>query len=484
MANRIVSQNIIPCNGKSERAASLWSLWWEAMLLLQPAFVHVRSFLWFAAVVAGLTVRTDLHGVTSIVRSLKLFPRCYDTLLKHFHGNAVRLDALAALWARTVPRLFPQPLRVNGRLVLVGDGIKVTKYGKKMPGVKLLHQQAEHKAEWIMGHSLQAVSLLVHAAGAFVAVPLAVRIHEGIVWSNRHKKTLLHKMLTLLSIADTGAPFYLVADAYYAAGTMIAGLREQGHHLVTRLKANAVAYLPYEHQGPRKRGRPRLYGEKIALTTLFDHASHIVEVASPVYGEKDITLRYAVRDLLWRPAGTLVRLVAVEHPQRGKCVLLCTDTTLDPIEIIRLYGLRFKIEHAFKQAVHVIGAFAYRFWMKAMTPLQRGDGDQYLHRKTQEYRDTVRRKLQAYHAFLQAGVIAQGMALYLAATTPNLVWGSFGSWLRTIRPGIAPSEFVVAEALRRTLPQFLLASADCHVFAKFITQRQDLQSAEMWSIAA
>lgn len=201
------------------------------------------------------------------------------------------------------------------------------------------------------------------------------------------------------------------------------------------------------------------------------------------YGEKDITLRYAIRDLLWRPAGTLVRLVAVEHPQRGRCVLLCTDTTLDPVEIIRLYGLRFKIEHAFKQALHVIGAFAYRFWMKVMMPLQRGDGNQYLHRKTQEYRDGVRRKLP-YHAFLQAGVIAQGLALYLSAIAPSLVWGSFGSWLRTIRPGITPSEFVVAEALRRTLPQFLLASADHHIFAKFITQRQDLQSVEMWSIAA
>jgi hypothetical protein len=27
------------------------------------------------------------------------------------------------------------------------------------------------------------------------------------------------------------------------------------------------------------------------------------QVASPVYGERDVTLRYRVCDLLWRPAG-------------------------------------------------------------------------------------------------------------------------------------------------------------------------------------
>jgi hypothetical protein len=33
-------------------------------------------------------------------------------------------------------------VQINGRLVLVGDGIKAPKRGKKMPAVKLLHQQS------------------------------------------------------------------------------------------------------------------------------------------------------------------------------------------------------------------------------------------------------------------------------------------------------------------------------------------------------
>jgi hypothetical protein len=49
---------------------------------------------------------------------------------------------------------------------------------------------------------------------------------------------------------------------------------------------------------------------------------------------------------------------------------MCTDTSLSAIEIIRLYGLRFKIEHGFKQATRQIGSFAYHFWMKDMIPLR------------------------------------------------------------------------------------------------------------------
>ena len=60
-------------------------------------------------------------------------------------------------------------------------------------------------------------------------------------------------------------------------------------------------------------------------------------------------------------------------------------------------GYRFKIELGFRQAVHILGTYAYHFWMLGMKPLRRGGGDQYLHRTTDEYRAAIRRKLRAYH---------------------------------------------------------------------------------------
>ncbi len=465
---------------------SLWMPWWNAIWRLRPAFSRLRTFLWFVTAVAGFTVRTELLGVTSLVRALKLEARFYNKLVDHFHSPAVKLDRLAALWTRTVLRLFPQPLRTNGRCIVIGDGIKVPKRGRKMPGVKLLHQQSESntKPEYIMGHSLQAVSLLVQAAASVFAVPLAIRIHEGVVWSNRDRRTLLDKMLTLLGIVAIAEPCYFVADAYYAARKIVTGLLKENNHLLTRVKSNAVAYTAHQQRGPRKRGRPKVYGRKVKLKSLLDDPTGRQQVNSPVYGERRVVIQYKVRDLLWRPAGQLVRFVAVIHPTRGSCLLMCTDTSLAAIEIIRLYGLRFKIEHTFKQAVRLIGSFSYHFWMSDMKPLRRRSGNQHLHRASPEYRDAVRRKLHAYHVFIQAAVVCQGLLQYLAVAFPQRVWDAFGSWLRTIRPGIPPSELVVANALRQSMPEFLLNSATANIFAKFVIERQDTDKIEAFRLAS
>ena len=241
---------------------------------------------------------------------------------------------------------------------------------------------------------------------------------------------------------------------------------------------------PYEQNGPRKRGRPRLYGDRIVLAALLRDDEHMQRIASPVYAERNVTIEYVSLDLLWKSNGTLLRFVAVKHPVRGSCILMCSDLTLSPADIIRIYGLRFKIEFSFKQAVHQIGTHAYHFWMKNMSPQKQGGGDQYLHRKSVEYREAVKRKIHAYHTFLQAGLIAQGTLQYLSTWVPELVWKSFGSWLRTIRPGIAPSEFVAATAMRQSLPEFLFTCDSDNTFTKFIRMRQNLEINGLFSMAS
>ena len=460
----------------------IWIEWWSWVEPLRAACSRSRSFLWLLVALAGISVRNDLLGVTSIVRALGLAGQCYDRLLDFFHTKAVDPDSLCRCWVKTVFARMPGVHRVNGRPVLLGDGIKIPKRGRKMPAVKLLHQVSDcnTKPEYIMGHSIQAVSVLVSAATTFFAVPLSARIHEGLVFSNRDKRTLPKKFLSLVETLGIAEPVYLVADAYYACRTMALGLVQSGSHLISRLRKTCVAFEPVPPpEGKRKRGRPRLYGCKIHLFTLFDKSDdRWTTAASPVYGEKDVQIRYLCLDLLWKPIRRLARFVLVEHPDRGRIVFLCTDLALNPIQIIRLYGLRFKIEVSFKQAIRTLGAYSYHFWMRSMDKIGSRSGDQYLHRKTDQYRDAIRRKLAAYHRFIQIALISQGVLQCIAATAPALVWSSFGSWLCTIRPGIPPSEMVVMIALRNSLPDFLLSSGPGHMLRKFLRDRLDLDRAE------
>jgi len=66
----------------------------------------------------------------------------------------------------------------------------------------------------------------------------------------------------------------------------------------------------------------------------------------------------------------------------------------------------------------------------------------------------------------------------LSAPVHRLVWHSFGSWIRTIRPGLAPSEGVTAISLRNTLPEFLADSAETSILMKFLRDRIDLDRTE------
>ena len=162
-----------------------------------------------------------------------------------------------------------------------------------------------------MGHSLQSVCILMNAASSVFAVPLASHIHEGFIWSNRDRRTLLDKMINLLRATDVQQAFYFVADAFYASGKMADGLIKRGNHLISRVKSTAVGFVSCPVPEKKKRGHPKLYGAKVLLKSLLADIDSMQVSPSVVYGETEGTLRYRMQDLLWRPTGRLVRFVAV-----------------------------------------------------------------------------------------------------------------------------------------------------------------------------
>jgi len=70
-------------------------------------------------------------------------------------------------------------------------------------------------------------------------------------------------------------------------------------------------------------------------------------------------------------------------------------------------------------------------------------------------------------------MIAQGMLQYLSMTCERLVWQHFGTWVRTIRRGVVPSEMIVSISLKNALPEFLHRGARALKFRKFILENID-----------
>ncbi len=466
----------------------LWINWFECVKELRGACSRQRTFVWMAIILAAMSVRTECMGVTSLIRSAFLQSIYYKRLLHHFHSNALNIETLCVMWFRLVMRIF-QPVSIDGFIVMIADGLKVAKEGRKMPAVKSLHQESANnsKPPYIMGHSFQTIAMLANGLrGQMFAVPILSRICEGIVWHSGKKKSLLDKLagMFLEILQPDSLKAVLLADAYYASRNIILPLLKKGHHLIARVKTTCVAFYPAPEEVTRRRGRPRIYGTKTHLRNLFKADHLFASAASPVYGEKNIIIKYRTISLLWRPVGRMIRFVLVKHPTRGNMILLCTSLSIDPLTVIRLYGLRFKIEVSFKQALHTIGAYAYHFWMMTMRPIKRGSGNQNLSSKSADYRQKVRRKMGAYHRYVQLGCIAQGLLQYLAISYWVQVWTSFGSWLRTMKTDMVPSEMVVAQALRTSLPDFLLNNVNNSDLKKFILDHADYDRLPGFKIAA
>jgi hypothetical protein len=448
----------------------LWLRFLFCANALRPAFSRYQTFCLFVLALMGICVRTEHAGVTSFVRALGLEPLYYRRLLHLFGSDAWSVEGLTKVWVSWVMTVFGQ-YKVNGRFVLVADGIKAPREGRKMPAVKSLHQESESnsKPPFIMGHSFQAVALLFRLGNAVWSVPLACRIHEGVVTSNRDRRTLYDKLATLLTeVAAAMSKMtrkYLVADAYYSCEPMMKALLSSGDDLVSRVKSNAVAYRPLEAVGTRGRGRPRKYGSKIKLKDLFADRSKFRRATIAGYGAERVDIEYYAIDLLWKPIGRVVRFILVVYPDRGKCIFVSTDLNLKPVMAIEMYAMRFKIEVSFKQAMRTIGTFAYHFWLKSMPRIKRRSGNQYLHRQSAEYRQLVHKKLESYHKHVMLGLIAQGCMQYLSTYFPTEVY-AFAPWLRTKTISGHPSEETVAAALRAALPEFLARIPDAHPLKK------------------
>ena len=348
----------------------------------EPCFSRKGAFHWFVVIIIGLIVRTDHLGVTSVVRDLALAPGCYDSILHFFRASSWSLKEIRRSWFSAVRKYAPLYREGNAH-VLVGDGVKQSKEGRRMPGVKKLFQESENSAkpEYIHGHMFGGLGILAGSVRNWACIPLSIRLHDGLQAARKWEDA---------GVSDVSHVVQMVEDAYQAALTFgdclllldryfltvpalqkLKSLNDSGDvrmEIVTKAKKSCVAF---QKPGLRKtgRGRPPKKGVAVHLKELFNsHKEQFQEAEVELYGKKE-TIRFYCTDLLWgQKLYQELRFVLVEM-NGVQSILASTSLTLDPLSIVRLYSYRFRIECTFRELKQQIGAFCYRFWSKHMPKL-------------------------------------------------------------------------------------------------------------------
>jgi hypothetical protein len=360
-------------------------------------------------------------------------------------------------------------MRVSDRILLLGDHIKISKEGRHMPDIQIMHQDSENsgKGSFIEGHMYGQVSAVVSAEGTSRGLPLMTERQQSPPKKEGTKKpdgdTLVTQMVQLVvktveSLPDD-AKAVVALDAYFSkAAAFLAAdnaVDEDGKRrleIVTRCRDNSVGYMLPSPRPKGKRGRTPILGEKVVLRNLFSDMSGFTCVNLTLYGKK-VNVKYKCLDLVWKSLGYKVRFVVVDTEMRGKMLLMCSDLTMTPEDIITIYSLRFKIETGFDEQKNDIGSFAYHFWTSALEKRKRWRKNE----EASQAEDTerVESARRAIEAFVCMGTIAAGILTIIAFTHNRQIWERYLGWIRTLRSRI-PS----LASTKVTLAQDFLAFAD------------------------
>lgn len=417
---------------------------------LRPVFRRKATYEWFVLLMWGALLCSQGAAVTSYLNSLGLSETYYQQALHWFHSTAFSVDELCQRWGAWLAE-HPDGHHLNAQRVYVGDGIKVGKEGRKMPGVKWMHQESAdvNKPEYLRGHYFSALGLLLSRGRAMFCTPVVLKLHDGLdeFVVDHESGTLVEKMaLVCVQLMEKGS--YALLDAYYASTKVLGPFREAGLNLISRARSSTVARAPFcSMRGKRGPGRPRQWGSAIKLWDLFAPTDDCNQAKVYLYGQLT-EVYFQCFQFYWDDPQHLVLFVLTQLPNGKRLILLSSDTTLSGEQVIEAYCWRFKVELCFRTLVMLLGGFAYRFWLRSMAQSTTSTRPSVLAQSPQAFQQLVLRKVEAFERFVNLNAIALGLLQILSLEMSPLIWQHFPRWFRTLPDHGFPSEQIVRLSLQ------------------------------------
>ncbi len=449
----------------------------QKLSTLHSCFSRTAAYRWFVIIIVSMMLRADSLGITSFIRALCLHPRKYEPLLHFFRSSVFSTSALKKCWHNIICN-YPNLHRLNGRVLILGDGTKVAKESCFMPGVKKLYQESEDssKPQYIFGHMYGGIGTVIGNESKSFCIPLDMNIQDGLretaAWTNGDISDSSSHVIQMIrnshDIARTFGSSYLVLDRYFLTVPALKELDSLNKNsncldIITRAKTSCTAYeLPPQNDSPQ-RGRPRKKGVAIRLNQLFaQRAADFKEAEVMMYGKKQ-KVEYLCLNLLWGlKLYKEVRFVLVKYNQ-CTAIFVSTDLTMNPLFIIEAYAHRFKIECMFREFKQQLHGFGYHFWSSKMPKLKKykkkSEPDQLSQITDESHKKAILLTVGAIERFVLCAGIAMGI-VQMIVLDPVMTKGiNKHRYLRTSCDNKV-SEATVMEYLRKNF--FRLLSLNPH----------------------
>ena len=348
------------------------------ILTFAPVFRQQRTWRHAELLLIGAILAPGKRTVTSLLRIAGLSrERRFTTY--HRVLNRAAWDSHAA--ARLLLGLLLVAFAPNGPVVLGIDDTIERRRGKRIRAKGIYRDPVRSsKGHFVKASGLRWLSLMLLApipwAGRIWALPFLTALAPSERYcrerGRRHKKlTDWARQLALQARRWLpGREGVLLGDSSFAALDLLAALARQGLICITRLRLDAALYAPAPPRRPGAVGRPRTKGVRLPnlAVILADEHTCWAEVTVPGwYGEADRAIEYCSATAVWRHAGLPIvplRWVLLRDPRHrfDPQALLCTDPARDPLQIVRWFIQRWRVEVTFREVRDHLGVETQRQW--------------------------------------------------------------------------------------------------------------------------
>jgi hypothetical protein len=231
--------------------------------------------------------------------------------------------------------------QTGDRRMLAFDPSYISKSGKRTAGTGYFWSGCAGKMKWgleVCGFA--AVDIEQNAALHYFAVQTLLSKGQGLMAF--YCEQVQKQAVDLRKMSK-----YMAADAFFSKKMFVDTVCENGLHLISRLRDDAVLHHAPPQKIPGTPGRPKKYGDRISLKAPQIPSLPCLEKTkkNEVYG-----------GTVWvKSLGRMAKVAIVfEKKENGQFknpkIYFCTDLDFDEKDIWRWYKSRFQIEFLFRDA--------------------------------------------------------------------------------------------------------------------------------------